>query len=1632
MALKGMKLIGKRLLATYNSLTDKHLTGYFNNSRIRRHLLRSGLITRSGRILSEKEYKINNMKQDHQKCIRECLARAIFHKVLDMERYHQLEIKRKLDTLARKERIQRLKGEHTRRFIEDNMPVLTPHPPAGPKTNRGHSVLAEEGRSSPLTPTAPRPYTAPGNMQPPVRLQPLLSNRQTRNGSKITSGSKPKSSMLESQAPFPLGGKKAMMKFRNYMDNSQKEDLYQLPHINSYQTPVPPTSQPQAGKSSRENRLESWRRKKLRPITAPNGLEPLFGKDPGRIYKTAPHSNAVITMVYFGKNVHLSYDDIDFRDEIKIYQQHCGGENLCVYKGKLLEKDTFQFISKRHHGFPFSLTFFLNGIQVNRISSCCEFKHRRSSRLGGKRGYFGFVCVEKASPCYRCIIAMGLDRKPSSTKPKKEKITEKKEEPPKKSQGKLRKDRENAPSKRNEMERKESSVSAAFSAEEIKLGVKEVRTAIEEMEWKGKAGQDVWEEDQDNAVKYDYEEDFEVDEEKQDEKVDDEEEDQADDQMSGGSKSPTEDEKDDQNPEKETETSSEKAVDARDSENEDTGCSDSEEDDRQDVKTTSSISSRSHPYSSESEDESTEVGGEADSIDSEGGSSRSSSSQDLRETSDAGKPCFPPEEYLETEIEEQEITKSLDGDNGPWLTELSSMHVTEGKPTKGTQALLESEPKESWLAASSEVRAKSQLQKEAGLPGAGEEVGQITGETQEPGHCCSDTTPGRSPTDDGVTPMRKPEVNLGRELGKYSVLSMYNGIDISSSGLSAKHQVNRIEERAAIGSNEPPERVAQEMSTLKEEAVERSGSSQPEDADAYAGVREKAGMVEDGTYHPQDADMDGELKERMGMQEDDARHSQDADIDAGLREGAGMQEDGTCHPLDADMDAGLREGAGMQEDDARHSQDADMDAGLREGAGMQEDGTCRPLDADMDAGLREGAGMQEDSTCHPLDADMDAGLREKAGISEVPLGERSPTGVLPASSEQSTEKGECHLSIAGEAEEGTEGTNRHGEEQMTPTGRVAAEGSVFLSADQAADRQRDDDQDRQPLLHTGMAKGRAVSEGGQELEKAEFTDSTGLSSETLGEAAVLKEAGTSEVKEAEREAGSPKPDGDQGKEGALTELEVMGPVEDTGPERKDGSEEAVLQGEGAATERNTFLEAEAPFSSSAGEAQANPREDFQGNRVELCKENTAREGVIADTESTTEPDLRAVFPGELAVAGGMEKVERSTPPLRETESEREEETGAKVLKTEDLLGEPKVKGQEEVSVREVGFEEEGHASRQETQAETKDAEPAGATELGEVTKLLEDPPKERPITLFEKSPKESEATAIEHKGEGLPGQERETVWPQGLGLSHDGLGLLGAPGPKPADEVQGPEGFFTARAEKRPGLDSCAGPERLEEDGSLQVQGGDTIMVVSQGNLPKERLTRAMVVCREAEGEEPQGEGVEDKECPLGTVTDSLTGQNWTPGGSTVEAEEDPRGGGVQETAVEQREESERKSADGISVASSSTDAQKVAWDRAGEALRERAAEGRTVTEDMTTRKEKGAVVGEVTSAGAVDTTQEQALEVQDSRPGEDREGGEAKASQHTGTGVAGEETRPTRKHEEHQSVAAQESRGSVSQAETA
>lgn len=806
------------LLATYNSLTDKHLVGYFNNTRIRRHLLRSGLITRSGRILSEKEYKLNIMKRDHQKYVRECLAQAIFHKVLDMERYHQLEIKKKLENLARKERIQRFKGEHTGWSMEDNIPVLSPHPPVGPKTKRGQSVLTE-GHSSPLTLAAPRPYTAPENIQPPIRLQPLPGNPAVG-----IAGSKSKTSVLENEAPLSIGGKKAMMKHRNFTDNSHEVNSYLLPNINNYLVPSPPPSLPHGRKTTRENKPETWRRRQLRPTTAPNDIEVNINAkgEPKRIHKTPLHTNATITMMYYGKNVRLSYyDHPDFRDEIKVYQQHCGGENLCVYKGKLLEKETFQFVSKRHHGFPFSLTFFLNGIQVNRISSCCEFKHRKGSRLGGKRGYFGFVGVEKASPCYKCIIAMGLDKKATPLKPRKEKSVEKREDL-KKSERKLKKAREIMKSRKNEVEGSRNAPSVIYSAHGETSGIREVRTAVEELEYKGKPGQNIWEDEQEHIFKYDYEEDFEL-EEKQDVKTNRER--QTSDQRNGMSKSPLDDEKDHLDTEKESETSSQKASDVNDNrKHEDDECSGSElDEDKQDIKTVSSASSRSHPYSSCSDGES--ILGEE--VRDDNISNGSLSSQEPNKNDEPGKIHLSNEDTLK--IEDKEIIQS-DVDTTPQIIEENLENILEEETEIIIQVNEEGLSEKSGEHMSKEDKGKSKLwkdnpakakDKKAGPSGVEKGVEQIISETLESDcHSYYDSESDVGRTDVEKNNSMKPENDTG----------------------SAPNRNLVVEERAALSSNKESKQVASEICILeKKEAVQENEVTQHTAADI---IEEKANTAQ--------------------------------------------------------------------------------------------------------------------------------------------------------------------------------------------------------------------------------------------------------------------------------------------------------------------------------------------------------------------------------------------------------------------------------------------------------------------------------------------------------------------------------------------------------------------------------------------------------------------------------------------------------------------------------------------------------------------------------------------------------------------------------------------------------------------
>ena len=124
-------------------------------------------------------------------------------------------------------------------------------------------------------------------------------------------------------------------------------------------------------------------------------------------------------MVYHGASKKYRGDRNRFNntpDEIVVSQQHCGGENLVVFKDLLLPNrncsftcilsimlmlclEKFAFDSRRHQDYPFALALYINGLIDSRISVCCEYRHRNHIRLGGKYGSFAIDEIRKVKPC---------------------------------------------------------------------------------------------------------------------------------------------------------------------------------------------------------------------------------------------------------------------------------------------------------------------------------------------------------------------------------------------------------------------------------------------------------------------------------------------------------------------------------------------------------------------------------------------------------------------------------------------------------------------------------------------------------------------------------------------------------------------------------------------------------------------------------------------------------------------------------------------------------------------------------------------------------------------------------------------------------------------------------------------------------------------------------------------------------------------------------------------------------------------------------------------------------------------------------------------------------------------------------
>lgn len=80
------------------------------------------------------------------------------------------------------------------------------------------------------------------------------------------------------------------------------------------------------------------------------------------IHRNQPHSKCLITFKYLGQIVQLDCEKEDPRDDIAIYQQHCGGENICVYNGRVLPGGKVYFIALTNNVFVKVLQSWVNQI----------------------------------------------------------------------------------------------------------------------------------------------------------------------------------------------------------------------------------------------------------------------------------------------------------------------------------------------------------------------------------------------------------------------------------------------------------------------------------------------------------------------------------------------------------------------------------------------------------------------------------------------------------------------------------------------------------------------------------------------------------------------------------------------------------------------------------------------------------------------------------------------------------------------------------------------------------------------------------------------------------------------------------------------------------------------------------------------------------------------------------------------------------------------------------------------------------------------------------------------------------------------------------------------------------------------
>ena len=101
-------------LERYNSLLDPNLQGYFSGSKIRKHLKKSGLISKNGTLRTQAEIDEFNHKYESKRQLNNLLAKAIVMKAAELDRQKIFEEKKIRLEMEKKQKVMNARAKKQR------------------------------------------------------------------------------------------------------------------------------------------------------------------------------------------------------------------------------------------------------------------------------------------------------------------------------------------------------------------------------------------------------------------------------------------------------------------------------------------------------------------------------------------------------------------------------------------------------------------------------------------------------------------------------------------------------------------------------------------------------------------------------------------------------------------------------------------------------------------------------------------------------------------------------------------------------------------------------------------------------------------------------------------------------------------------------------------------------------------------------------------------------------------------------------------------------------------------------------------------------------------------------------------------------------------------------------------------------------------------------------------------------------------------------------------------------------------------------------------------------------------------------------------------------------------------------